>query len=678
VHTAPLPAAEQKRFGSYVLISEIARGTYGRLWSACRRLDSGEVEAVLIRRLQKKAPLDAAALDGVRRAVELRTPVEGSHLVRMRGIEETEDELGIVFDYTDGKDLKSLLGIAPLKHLRAPAPVAIHIMASALESLTLLRREMPEEFATAAVWPDSIFVAANGEAHMLDPSISATLGRIPGPRKFPQLVGYSSPEEFGDDDDLGQADVFRAGVLLWEMLCAKRLFTGGTTNTTIEQVRHAPIGVIEDLPLQHAPLADVVKQALAQERGVRYGSADELLEALLGCGVPRATDAEVAQFMTELVGTGLAAQQRAVAIALERVAAEAPEENTEESPKLALATATPAPVTKTVISEAVPAPGRPARSQTLLGVPAPAILGAKAELPLPPPPPPPPPQRTRPPPPVGGVPLDLTPIDDLESPLPSNPRQVRTEHSGMALLDSLGTSDAEPVSAQLEALSEDDLLETAPEDDDLLEPVATVAATEPLAAFPSAPPAALGAELDSIAPAREPRFKRKHVMAVAGGIAVLLLSVGVLAVVGRGSPKEEEPVASAPVSATPPATPVETRSPPVETVANPAPSASAPPAATEDASVATSDEKDSGAALAALGEDKKTTASQSLVGKKTVAPKLAVGSTKTKQKTTAKTKPKAKTTAKSKTVKKPVKKKTTTSTKTTKKPVKSKKKKTTK
>lgn len=659
MHTAPLPAAEQKRFGQYVLISEVARGTYGRLWTACRRLDAGGSEAVLIRRLQKKPPLDAAALDGVRRAVELRTPIEGSHLVKLRGIEETDDELGIIYDYADGKDLKSLLGIAPLKHLRAPGPVAIHIIASALESLTFLRGEVPEEFATAAVWPDSIFVGANGEAHMLDPSTSAALGRIPGPRKFPQLVGYSSPEEFGDDDDLGQADVFRAGILLWEMLAAKRLFTGGTTNTTIEQVQHAPIALLEDLPLQHAPLADVVKQALAQERGVRYGTTDELLEALLGCGVPRASDAEVAQFMTELVGTGLAAQQRAVAIALERVAAEEPQEKKDESPKLALATATPAPVTKTVLSEALPPPARPARSETLLGVPAPAILGAKAQLP---PPPPPPPQRNRPAP-VGGVPLDLTPIDDLESPLPSNPRQGRTDHSGMLLLDSLDATDGEPVSAPTEALSEDDLVETEAEDDDLLAPlpVATVAATEPLAAFPSAPPPALGAELDSIAPAPEPRFKRKHVMAVAGGIAVLLLSVGVLAVVGRGSPKEEEPVASATTSATAAAPIVENATPRVESLAMPARSASAPLPEREDAgTVASTSETDAGAALATA---------KSLVGKKTVTPKLAVGGTKPKAKTTAKTKPKAKTTAKSKTTKttkKPVKKKTTT----TKKPVK--------
>jgi serine/threonine-protein kinase len=630
-----MPAVEPKRFGQYVLISEIARGTYGRLWTACRRLDSGETEAVLIRRLQKRSPLELPALEEIRSAVSLSEAIEHERFARLTGIEETEDELGVVFEYVDGKDLKSLLGIAPLKHMKTPPGVGVHIAASALEGLVTLQQKLPEELATPALWPDCVFVAADGTTRLLDPGVSAAIARVVGPKKYPQLVGYSSPEEFGDDDERKNSDVFRAGVLLWEMLAAKRLYTGGTTNTTVDQVQHAPIPPLEDLAASCPGLLEVVNRALAHDRAERFASVEELVSALESSGVVRASDAEVAAFLGELVGTGLAAQGRAVAIALERVAQV--DEKDASGPAAAPAPSPPAPkgATKTVVSEVAPLP---TRQETLLGVPPPALLGVK---PLPPPPPP-----KRPPQPMvagavvaGTSPLDLTPIDDLESPLPSHPKTERTENSALALLETLEASDIEPVSGPAEALSDSDLLVA----DDAPPAPAVLEETE------------LANELDSIAPPREPRFKRKHVIAAAAALALLLLSVGVLAVIGRGSKTETADTAATGSALAAAVT---------DTAPAPAPATVAPPAASESAA----------APVESAAPPESDAAAEAPVAAKAPAPK-PVSKAFVSGKPKPKVKPKAKTTTKSKTLAKP---KSKTATKGVKKPTTTKKKPTTK
>ncbi len=244
------------------------------------------------------------------------------HLVPVVGIEQTEVEIAIVYEYQDGKDLRSLMSLAPLKHLRIPPAVALHVALSSITALGEIRRGLPEELRSGSLTPDSVFVEADGSVRLLDAGVIAAISRAPGAGKYDKLAGYAAPEEF-DGEIAEKTDVFRLGVLLWEMLSAKRLFGGVTSFAIIEQVKNLAIPPVDDGEPRPelAELSAVVHRALERDPSARP-SLDELEAELSGCGIAAATDAEVALYLEELTGTGLAAQRRAVTTALARMAAE--------------------------------------------------------------------------------------------------------------------------------------------------------------------------------------------------------------------------------------------------------------------------------------------------------------------------------------------------------------------
>jgi serine/threonine protein kinase len=94
-----------------------------------------------------------------------------------------------------------------------------------------------------------------------------------------------------------QSDIFSMGVVLWEALAARKLFSGLPVEA-LQQIRRgeiAPLAPIRrDLP---APLVAVVHRALEVDPKKRFRSATEMAEALAAVlrAVPRVTDADLAR-----------------------------------------------------------------------------------------------------------------------------------------------------------------------------------------------------------------------------------------------------------------------------------------------------------------------------------------------------------------------------------------------
>ena len=95
---------------------------------------------------------------------------------------------------------------------------------------------------------------------------------------------YMSPEQISGQPVDHRSDVFSLGIVLWEMLTGRRLFSG----TEIAQVSHSitydehepPTRVNPELP---AMLDFVVARALKKDPAVRYQDADEMAADLHTC-----------------------------------------------------------------------------------------------------------------------------------------------------------------------------------------------------------------------------------------------------------------------------------------------------------------------------------------------------------------------------------------------------------
>ena len=101
---------------------------------------------------------------------------------------------------------------------------------------------------------------------------------------------YMSPEQANGEDLDGRSDLFAAGVVLWELLCGRPLFSGATTHETLARLMFAPIPSPRDLrPDVSRDLERVTTQLLARRREDRYATAQAALGELVACAdYPRA------------------------------------------------------------------------------------------------------------------------------------------------------------------------------------------------------------------------------------------------------------------------------------------------------------------------------------------------------------------------------------------------------
>ena len=123
-------------------------------------------------------------------------------------------------------------------------------------------------------------------------------------------LAYMAPEQILDEPVDRRADVYAAGVVLWELLTQRPLFAGETDAATLRKaLSHtpaAPSSVAGHLP---SALDDVVLRALARDRAVRFATARDMAQALeASTGVASAR--RIAEWVDALAGDRIAARRR--------------------------------------------------------------------------------------------------------------------------------------------------------------------------------------------------------------------------------------------------------------------------------------------------------------------------------------------------------------------------------
>jgi serine/threonine-protein kinase len=236
--------------------------------------------------LRPELATSAEAALSLSREARIGAAIDSDHVVQVHDLGTTEGgEAYLVTELLEGETLDELaLREGPLAIGRAVALARqlcegmqeIHVKRVVhgglrLERLLVTRR--PDG-------SDRLVVLDLGLATILDEP-----GRAPAERPAalgPVVTCATAPEQavvLGDVDH--RADVYAAGVILYELLTGQPPFVARARRALLKQVLAAspapPLAIRPDLP---GPLAAIVAKAMARDRGDRFQSMQELSEAL--------------------------------------------------------------------------------------------------------------------------------------------------------------------------------------------------------------------------------------------------------------------------------------------------------------------------------------------------------------------------------------------------------------
>jgi serine/threonine protein kinase len=252
---------------------------------------------VVVKRILPHLSLDPELVSMFTAEAMLSAQLNHPNIVQVFEFAENEGELYLAMEYVHGVNLAELL--KRLDGVPIPVGMAAYLVrevALALAYAHALKDEdgRPLSIIHRDVSPSNVMVGYDGSVKLVDFGVAMARDRsgvragdsgttggggAAAESSIPALKGkvaYMSPEALDGQLPLdGRTDIFAAGVLLHELLTARRLFRAQDDRHTMTLVRQCkvkpPSQGRRDVP---ADLDRVVARALARDRRSRYATAD--------------------------------------------------------------------------------------------------------------------------------------------------------------------------------------------------------------------------------------------------------------------------------------------------------------------------------------------------------------------------------------------------------------------
>ncbi|MES2412424.1 MAG: serine/threonine-protein kinase [Pseudomonadota bacterium] len=266
-----------KKLGRYDLIRVLGKGAMGLVYEG---RDPNLDRRVAIKTIKVENLSDESAADYEKRfRTEARSAARLQHpnIVSVYDSDRDGDIAFLVMEFIQGDDLKHHLDKGELYTLEQTQ----RIMADLLSALDYAHRQ---SIIHRDIKPANLLIEADGRVKLADFGVARIQDSGEATRTQGTIVGtlkYMSPEQLQGRPIDARADLFAAGVVLYQLLTGKRPFDGDTDFSVIQQiVTHVPVAATFYNNRLPPALDAVVAKSLAKSRDQRYATAQEFAAAL--------------------------------------------------------------------------------------------------------------------------------------------------------------------------------------------------------------------------------------------------------------------------------------------------------------------------------------------------------------------------------------------------------------
>jgi len=273
----------------YRIIEKIDAGGMAEIYKAVAITLDGFEKPVAIKRilpsLCNQPKFVNMFLDEARLAMHLNH----ANIVQVFDVGRAQGTYFIVMELIEGYNLRRVFQRLSEVGQRFPVPIALFVVTEMLKGLAHAheRRDAngnPLGIVHRDVSPPNVLISRAGEVKVTDFGLAKaiTQAELTDPGIVKGKFSYLSPEAIDGRAVDHRADLFSAGVVLWELLANRRLFLGKTEMETVDLVQKAEVPSLTLLnPDVPEELERLVLKSLARDPRKRYHSAREMGDSLM-------------------------------------------------------------------------------------------------------------------------------------------------------------------------------------------------------------------------------------------------------------------------------------------------------------------------------------------------------------------------------------------------------------
>lgn len=283
-----------RRFGRYTLFDAIGKGGMAEIFLARAETELGASRLAVVKEILPQFAGSSEFAEMLIHEAKLAARLSHAHIVQVFDLGREGDKLYIAMEYVEGFDLNALLRKCSQAKVALPVEFALGIVCDVLRGLDYAHRRMSDDgdplgIVHRDVSPSNVLVSYEGEVKLCDFGIAHANNLLQAASSDANMdeaikgkAGYMSPEHANGEKLDARADVFATGILLWELLSGRRLYTTkGREASLLEQAKAADIPPLEKHGLPDEDrLHAIVAKALAKDRTNRYASASAMLRDL--------------------------------------------------------------------------------------------------------------------------------------------------------------------------------------------------------------------------------------------------------------------------------------------------------------------------------------------------------------------------------------------------------------
>jgi eukaryotic-like serine/threonine-protein kinase len=318
----PLPRV----FGRYKLFDYIGKGGMAEIYLARAETGLGAARLCVVKQIIPQFAEHPEFAAMLTHEAKLAARLSHANIVQVFDLGRESGHLFIAMEYVEGMDLNALLRRCSQTKTPLPVGYALRILSDTLKGLDYAHRAKDDEgkplgIVHRDVSPSNVLISLEGEVKLCDFGIAHAndLVETKGPHMDEAIkgkAGYMSPEHARGEPLDARADVFAAGILLWELLAGRRLYRVEPGRPQLlEQARRAEVPPLPDKGLpKEAELKAIVHKALAQNRAERYASAGAMerdLEAYIAAAKLASSPLKLGEWIANRFGTATITQRRA-------------------------------------------------------------------------------------------------------------------------------------------------------------------------------------------------------------------------------------------------------------------------------------------------------------------------------------------------------------------------------